>query len=660
MAESSKSASSGCGGLFGKMIALAIVFGVFYLFLGGGVSADIITAFQAPPPDKARDNAQRTLSAADAAIRSTASAGTAHAQDRAYQLAQEQMRATQAADQAKATAQARILEATQQVERSLATEGALKTAAVEAIAIQQTLEMGHIYQTQAAAEIAAYQTQVAGQAARDTLELQRQTVTNQVNAWLPIVGVIAASLLVGYLITALAIAYSKRPMVVAKGNHLVYSGGVVNPGRATGAYIPVHKGKPAHPPANPDPDQHDVTNMDQKIEAVQAIAAGMKLPASTVGDVMTGVQPELPASHPDISVADLPGKAPWQIMSSWPGGAFPLGLTAGGDIVKADQQGTAPHLLVAGTTHSGKTDGLLRPVAAEALASGWQVIFIDRGVPGFGVFHDHPNAHIITLQESDEAIDYLKRLHREMKERLRLLVDANQRTWLEWTGRPRPMLMIVIDEYSNLSDEVSNREELWRWTRILANEARKAGILLVLALQDPTARSIDLRIRRNCTPVAFKVLDAAVSRVVLNEDGAERLVQGQFLVKIGGFGSDPQHAVAFCPSDDEIMQFFASRPRERLPRPDWLDAEIIDVEPTQPVNVRPQPFFDAETRLLAEQIREEWGRGASRSEMARAAGYPQYGGSYKTRIDNAIKFLQFYASTPSTDIPPVGRDGVEP
>ena len=79
-------------------------------------------------------------------------------------------------------------------------------------------------------------------------------------------------------------------------------------------------------------------------------------------------------------------------------------------------------------------------------------------------------------------------------------------------------------------------------------------------------QSIDLGIRRNCTPLTFRVNDGDASRVILNATGAEALGKRQFLTVMGNL----ERGVAFAPSDEQIAIFLASRQTPGLPRPDWL------------------------------------------------------------------------------------------
>jgi DNA segregation ATPase FtsK/SpoIIIE-like protein len=125
-----------------------------------------------------------------------------------------------------------------------------------------------------------------------------------------------------------------------------------------------------------------------------------------------------------------------------------------------------------------------------------------------------------------------------------------------------------MDEFANLADALpqSQRKELWRAARMIAAEGRKAGVHLALALQDPSHKSLDLRIRRNCLPLSFRVKDGDASRVILGAGGAEQLQPRQFMTVMNQL----IRGVAFAPSDEEIGRFLASRPVQPYPAPDWL------------------------------------------------------------------------------------------
>jgi DNA segregation ATPase FtsK/SpoIIIE-like protein len=134
---------------------------------------------------------------------------------------------------------------------------------------------------------------------------------------------------------------------------------------------------------------------------------------------------------------------------------------------------------------------------------------------------------------------------------------------------------------------------------MIAAEGRKAGVHLALALQDPTHKSLDLRIRRNCTPLAFRVKDGEASRVILGAGGAEGLAPRQFLTVLGVSGGNATvtRAVAFAPDDEQITTFLIRRSVVSHPRPDWLQL--------------PAPVVEEKTTIIVEQIRQLRAQGHS-------------------------------------------------
>jgi hypothetical protein len=323
--------------------------------------------------------------------------------------------------------------------------------------------------------------------------------------------------------------------------------------------------------------------IDLAVQRVRGLAEMAK--AYAWYDRMAGHAKELPevggplpmqAGDPGV----LPPYAPWRMLDNWMGGALPLGLEASG-LLLADMS-TSPHLLVAGTSGSGKTRYGLRPISTAALAAGWQVAIFNKTNLDFLPLRDHPNAQLMKLQNGQEAIGYLRALYGEVERRTQVLERAEISTWDRLGSGEGPTVMAVFDEFSNLADslESKEREELWRWARMIAAEGRKAGIFLAIALQDPTHKSLDLRIRRNCTPVAFRVQDDAASRVVLGTGGAESLPERQFMAVIQ---ARLHQAVAFAPSDEDIRRFLGARDVPALAAPEWLvkgPVEGLNFDPT--------------------------------------------------------------------------------
>jgi hypothetical protein len=311
--------------------------------------------------------------------------------------------------------------------------------------------------------------------------------------------------------------------------------------------------------------------------------------ANTSTRVGPGLQLTETRSEPPAADNELPVDVSWSLMDQWPGKKFTLGQGAGGQMISLDpDDDAAPHLMMVGTSGAGKTHFGLHPVIAQALASGWQVIILDRSGVGFGMFADHPNARLILLDQPEQASSYLESAYQEIVRRQRLLTGAGPGVWKwsQWKQAPDPRVMIVADEFSNLADGMANNQErelLWRRARMIAAEGRKAGILLAIALQDPTHKSIDLRIRRNCTKMAFQVLDSDVSHVILGTGGAEKLAWRHFMTVLN---ARVLEGVAFDVPEPEIRRFLTNHPVPALPDPQWIKAEEKIVEPEEESKVQ--------------------------------------------------------------------------
>ena len=340
-----------------------------------------------------------------------------------------------------------------------------------------------------------------------------------------------------------------------------------------------------------------VTARAQALEIARAALPGQS-PRVSVDPGPAAQATTLPAVSP------LPDIAPWSILHSWPGGKIALGISENGPIT-VDPEGNAPHLLFAGATGSGKTRYGLRPVIAETLADGWQVIIISRGGPDLAVFEKHPNAPIVEIEEPAQAVALMQRAYRELLRRLRLLTNSQSSTWSR-SNSDDPRTLIVIDEFSNLADDAASpaeRENLWRAARMLAAEGRKTGIILAIALQDPSHKSMDLRIRRNATKIAFRVQDEHASRIILGAGGAEHLPRHRFMVVT-------DHLVigsAFDPTDQDINNFLKVRQVPMLPAPAWIE-EIEDQQPDDPQQSQPD---------RSQRIKELLASGLSANEVQR-------------------------------------------
>lgn len=325
--------------------------------------------------------------------------------------------------------------------------------------------------------------------------------------------------------------------------------------------------------------QNEVTARAQLVDMQTRVA---RLPKRLLETQGQGLLME-PAAEEDIELdpANKLALPPWEFINDWKGDSRPLGFGLKGLITAA---AASPHLLVSGKTGTGKTGFMLRTQATASLAKGYQVINLGFSDSGFGVFSGHPNYFSVKLEQASDLIPCLSSVYKELKER-KQIIGGESIEWDHWpTGNPpRPFVDLLIDELGNIAEDIyasedtarngsAKTKELWRWISMIANEGRKVGIRFIAALQDPTAKSVDLRFRRNCTLVSFQQGDASQSSAFLGAPGAEHLHVGHFMARIDGLVIGG----GFSPNDDEIKHFLNQRIAKRMPAPDWIDGVIVN------------------------------------------------------------------------------------
>ena len=206
-----------------------------------------------------------------------------------------------------------------------------------------------------------------------------------------------------------------------------------------------------------------------------------------------------------------------------------LGITTLGSPICVDLA-EMPHLLVAGSTGSGKSialNSLIVSLLFHASPENLRLVLIDPKMVEFSHFNGLPHLHGDVITESDEAINALIELTDIMDQRYRLLNENNSRNIVEFNEVKNdfesvPQIVVVIDELADLLMQEGKiaEEPIVR----LAQKARAAGIHLIMATQRPTADVITGLIKTNVPArLAFRVSSNVDSRVILNQKGAESL-----------------------------------------------------------------------------------------------------------------------------------------
>ena len=217
-----------------------------------------------------------------------------------------------------------------------------------------------------------------------------------------------------------------------------------------------------------------------------------------------------------------------------------------------------PHLLVAGTTGSGKTvclNSLIISILFNASPSEVKFIMIDPKMVELVPYNDLPHLLCPVITDAKKATPALNWIVMEMESRYKQFNKEGVRNIKGYhaKGLLMPYIVVVVDELADLM-QVSAKTVEGAIAR-LAQLARAAGIHLILATQRPSVDVITGVIKANFSSrISFKVASKVDSRTVLDTNGAETLLgKGDFLFMKTG---DPKPMRGQCcfVSDDEINQ----------------------------------------------------------------------------------------------------------
>ena len=213
-----------------------------------------------------------------------------------------------------------------------------------------------------------------------------------------------------------------------------------------------------------------------------------------------------------------------------------IGKDVAGAPVLADLA-TMPHLLIGGTTGSGKSvaiNAMLMSILMRTTPAEVRLILIDPKRVELSAYNSVPHLYVPVVTEPKEAASALAWSVSEMERRLKVLQGAGAKHIGQYNGMVQsgkgpegavelPYLVIVIDELADLM-MVAAKEVEDSVVRI-AQLARAAGIHLVVATQRPEANVVTGIIKANITNrIAFNVASSIDSRVILDQPGAEKLV----------------------------------------------------------------------------------------------------------------------------------------
>tara|TARA_Y100000741_G_scaffold289221_1_gene229237 strand:+ start:522 stop:2858 length:2337 start_codon:yes stop_codon:yes gene_type:complete len=251
-----------------------------------------------------------------------------------------------------------------------------------------------------------------------------------------------------------------------------------------------------------------------------------------------------------------------------------IGKSTNGEIATLDLA-QMPHLLIAGTTGSGKSvcmNTILASILYQATPDEVKFVIVDPKKVEMAVYRSLAKYHLLKIEDIDEpiittpenAVIALRAVEKEMGKRYDVLAEAgvrniaeyNQKIVNEKDGKIMPFIVVLIDELADLM--MLNAKEVEAPIARLTQLARAVGIHLVVATQRPSVDVITGVIKANFpSRVAFQVATKIDSRTIIDSPGAEKLIGKGDMLYLGYGSSEPSRLHNAFLSLDEIQALMA-------------------------------------------------------------------------------------------------------
>jgi len=251
--------------------------------------------------------------------------------------------------------------------------------------------------------------------------------------------------------------------------------------------------------------------------------------------------------------------------------AIALGKGAGGEAVTGDLT-KMPHILIAGSTGSGKTvclDSIICCLLMHNSPDDLRFLLVDPKRVELVAFSEIPHLAAPVVVETDKAVKVLHWLNVEMDRRYREFAKAKARNIEAYNrdrspGEAMPYLVLIVDELADLM--MAAFDEVEHTLCRLAQLARATGIHLVVATQRPSVDVVTGLIKANFpTRISFAVTSQVDSRTILDTVGAEKLLGRGDMLYLPSEASRPKRLQGTFVSDSEmerIVQFWSGQRRQ--------------------------------------------------------------------------------------------------
>ena len=205
-----------------------------------------------------------------------------------------------------------------------------------------------------------------------------------------------------------------------------------------------------------------------------------------------------------------------------------LGKSISGDPITSDLS-SMPHLLIAGTTGSGKSvciNTIILSLIYKHTPENCKFILIDPKMLELSTYEGIPHLLCPVITEAKKAASVLGWVVKEMESRYRLMTKFGVRNIDGYNEKHKikmPYIVVIVDEMSDLM--LVAGKEIENYIQKLSQMARAAGIHIIMATQRPSVDVITGTIKANFpTRISFQVTSKIDSRTILGEQGAEQLL----------------------------------------------------------------------------------------------------------------------------------------
>ena len=300
-------------------------------------------------------------------------------------------------------------------------------------------------------------------------------------------------------------------------------------------------------------------------------AKSIRIEAPVPGKGFVGI--EVPNEKPSlVSLRDVMESEEYQEIDSPL--AIALGQSVDGSPVVADLA-AMPHLLIAGTTGSGKSvcvNSIISSILANNTPERVKLVMVDPKRVELTGYNNVPHLVAPVVVDLERIVGVLKWVTREMDDRYKRFSTAGARNIVDYNESKNPedptmpFMVVIIDELADLM--MLAPEETERTITRIAALARATGIHLVIATQRPSVDVVTGLIKANFPArIAFAVAGGVDSRVILDQPGAERLLGKGDMLYMSGNSPAPLRLQGVFLSDMEIANITRYWKKQTLEQP---------------------------------------------------------------------------------------------